>query len=51
MMNVLLAVQLKPKLYMKAKQCLVFAKFVEEYGQKTGFEKHLILNICQWTKI
>ena len=46
MMNVLLAVQLRPKLSMKAKLYLVFAKFAEEYGQKAGFEKHPILNIC-----
>ena len=39
MINVLLAVQLKPKSSMKAKQYLVFAKFAEKYGQKAGFEK------------
>ena len=47
-MNVLLAAQLRPKLSMNSKQYLVFAKFEEKYGQKTGFEKHTILNIRQW---
>jgi len=39
MINVLLAVQLKPKSFMKAKQYLVFAKVAEKYDQKAGFEK------------
>ncbi len=39
MMNVVLAVQLRLKLSMKAKQYLVFAKFAEKYGQKAGFEE------------
>ena len=47
-MNVLLAVQLRPKLSMKTKQYLVFAKFAEKYGQKTGFKKHPILNMRLW---
>jgi hypothetical protein len=46
MMNVLLAAQLRPKLSMKAKQYLMFAKFAEKYGQKAGFEKHPVPNIC-----
>jgi hypothetical protein len=39
MTNVLVAVQLRPKLSMKAKQYLVFAKFAEKSVQKAGFEK------------
>ncbi len=39
MINVLLVVQLRQKSSMKAKQCLVFAKVAEKYGQKAGFEK------------
>jgi hypothetical protein len=39
MINVLLAVQLRPKSFMKAKQYLVFAKVAEKYDQKAGFEK------------
>jgi len=39
MINVLLAVQLRPKSFIKAKQCLVFAKVAEKYDQKAGFEK------------
>jgi hypothetical protein len=41
MINVILAVQLKPKLSIKAKPYLVFAKFAEKYVQKAGFEKHI----------
>lgn len=47
MINVLLAVQLKLKLSMNAKQYLMFAKFAEKYGQKTGFKRHLSLTyVC-----
>ena len=44
-MNVLLAVQLRPKLSMKTKQYLVFAKFAEKYGQKAGFENNPFLTM------
>ena len=45
MISVLLVVQLKPKLSMKAKRSLVFAKLAEKCDQKTGFKKRPFLNL------
>ncbi|HCW09171.1 MAG TPA: hypothetical protein DGG95_17580 [Cytophagales bacterium] len=38
MINVLLAIQLKPKLFMKAKRYFVFAELAKKCDQKTGFK-------------